>query len=141
MTKDQRMGINFPVAGPFKFSVANIADSQDGTAVVYDTQGNTPANMPLAGRVVAICARLNAAISAGTITVKVTIDGTEDTTNTCVISGTEQYEVTADFIDGLTEFDAEAVLGCVYDTDANVEANTVDLVVDVYVAFDDPDSM
>lgn len=141
MTKTQRMGISFPVVCLGPFQVANIADSQDGTAVPYATNGDSPANMPFAGRVVAICARLNAAITAGTITIKVTVGGTEDATNTCVISGTEQYEVTADFKNGLTEFDAEDVLGVVYDSDADVEANTVDLVVDVYVVFDDPDNI
>jgi hypothetical protein len=30
-------------------------------------------------------------------------------------------------------------MGVVYDSDGDVEANTVDLVVDVYVVFDDPD--
>jgi len=133
------MGIAFPVCGPYTFEVANIADSQDGTAVPYATNGDNAPNLPFDGRVVAICARLNAAITAGTITIKVTIDGTEDATNTCVIAGTEQYEVTADFLNGLTEFTAEQYMGVVYDSDGDVEANTVDLVVDVYVVFDDPD--
>lgn len=137
MATSQRMGLSFPVVHFGPFSLANVADSQDGTAVPYDTNGDDTAPMPFDGRVVGIAGRLNAALTAGTITLKVTVDGTEDATYTCVISGTEQAEMTSDGINGMTEFTADQRLGIVYDSDANVEPNTADLVVDLYVVFDD----
>ncbi len=141
MSSDQRIGSAFPVVHYGPFSLANLADSQDGTAIPYDTNGDDTAPMPADGHIVAISARLNAALTAGTITIKPTVDGTEDTDGSTVISGTEQTETESDFVNGLVEFDEGERLGTVYDSDADVEPNTVDIVVDVYVVFDLNDAL
>lgn len=136
MAKSERIGINKPVCA-FTFSVANIADSQDGTAVPVDANGNAVV-LPWDGYIVGMSVALNAAITAGIITIKATINGTEDA-NTAVLLNTTDTQFNSEEWGtlGQTAFTAGQYLGVVYDSDANVEANTVDLVVVVYVVFDD----
>lgn len=134
-TKGVRIGVSFPMAN-FKFSVANVLASQDGTAVPADANGDTVV-MPFDGYIVAMTGRLNAALSAGTVTVKSTVGGTEDATNTLGFSSTAQSDTVDDGQNGLASFSAGDALGVVYDSDASVSAETTDLVVEVFVIFDD----
>lgn len=136
MANDQRIGISNPVCA-FHFALADLADSQDGTNIPVNSD-NDEYVMPWNGHIVGISAALNAAMTAGVVTIKPAINGTEDADAQIQLK-TGSFQYVSDSWDrvGETDFSAGNRLSVVYDSDGDVEANTVDVVVTVFVVFDE----
>jgi hypothetical protein len=117
----------------YVFGQANVQDSQTNVQMVAaDPSGNDGYCSPFAGEVVGIGWNVSAAFSAGVLTVGASFNGTEDadtTTSVTMATVTSGYQKVNR---GKAAFAAGTVIGCEYTTDANVEANTVDLTVTIY---------
>lgn len=116
----------------YSFALADIQDSQTGTAVPI--LGGVVNNyiMPLGGYIVGYAINYSASLSAGSTDFDLLVAGTS--TLTIAADTTSTYAL----IPAPNEpFSAGQTLGVSYTTDANVEANTVDVVVDVFVVFRD----
>lgn len=114
----------------YSFALADIADSQTGTAVPILGGAVNRYIMPKAGSIVAYAINYSATLSAGSTDFDLLINGTS--TLTIAADTVSVYKV---LTEGVEPFSAGQTLGVSYTTDANVEANTVDVVVDVFVCF------
>lgn len=124
---------NMPTTSPiikFTFALADLADSQTGTAI--PAVGNIVPTylMPVAGFIVGYSINKSASHSAGSLDFDLTIGGTS--TLTIAADTTDVYKL----LEVPNEpFAAGAVLGVTYTSDGDLEANTVDVLIDVYVVF------
>jgi hypothetical protein len=116
----------------YSFAIANIQDSQTGTAVpILGGVVNTHI-MPLGGYIVGYAINYSASLSAGSTDFDLLVAGTS--TLTIAADTASAYAL----INVPNEpFSAGQTLGVSYTTDGDVEANTVDAVVDVFVVFRD----
>jgi hypothetical protein len=123
--------------GPFNDLA--VAASQSDAQLVLAGAGNDGVVMPKAGHVIGMLWALSAAASAGSLTIGVTIDGTEDTDTTqTVTTGVEGYP-TWMIGDNAPAFAAGEQIGAEITTDSSWNATTADLVVYLIVVFDDWD--
>jgi len=117
------------------FSYQNVGDSlTDENAVIAGTN-NEEMPVPRAGSLVGISARANVAITAGTITIEPTINGSEVSPSDLDLSldsgNRQDYATVAAGTTGFT-FSAGNFLGMHMTTDSSVEPNTVDIVITLY---------
>lgn len=127
----ERIGITHPTQR-YSFALANIADSQTGTAVPILGGVLNAYIMPLNGYIVGYAINYSATLSAGS------------TDFDLLVAGTSTLTIEADTVSVYKilrvpdePFAAGQTLAVSYTTDGNVEANTVDVVVDVFVVFRD----
>ena len=117
----------------YTFGVAILQDSQTNAQMVAaDPSGNDGYCSPFPGEVVGIGWNLSAAFSAGAFTVGASFNGTEDADTTTSVTMATVTSGYARIPRGKATFAANTVIGCEYTTDANVEANTVDVTVTIY---------
>lgn len=116
----------------FSFALANLADSQTATDIPIPGAVLNTYLMPYAGYVVAYAINKSAAHSAGSLDFDIEIGGTSTLT---IAADTESVYKALNVPD--EPFSAGDTLGVTYTSDANLEANTVDVQVDVYVVFRD----
>ena len=124
---------NIAIAQPmvaYNFAVANIADS--GTGTVVPILGGVVNNylMPRAGCIVGYAINYSASLSAGSTDFDILVAGS----STLTIAA-DTVSVSKILTEGQEPFRAGQTLGVTYTTDADVEANTVDVVVTVFVVF------
>jgi hypothetical protein len=136
MGKTERIGLAFPEHIQV-FSVADLLDSQDGTAVPIDANGNA-LTLLRDGWITGLTVALSAPLTGGAVTVKPAINGTEDADAAVVLDATNPQFNYEDFAPkGMTPFNAGDRLSCVYDSNADVEPNTGDLIAAVHFCYDD----
>jgi hypothetical protein len=124
---------NMPTSKPiikYSFALANLADSQTATAVPILGGVVNDYLMPLPGCIVGYSINKSASHSAGSLDFDLTVAGTS--TLTIEADTTDVYALIEW---GNEPFAAGDALGVTYTSDANLEANTVDAVVDVFVLF------
>lgn len=124
-----------PTSKPFikySFALADLADSQTGTAIPA-LGGVVPTYvMPLDGCIVGYSINKSASHSAGSLDFDLTVAGTS--TLTIAADTTDVYALIEY---GNEPFVAGQALGVTYTSDADLEANTVDVIIDVFVIFND----
>jgi hypothetical protein len=114
----------------YEFALANLADSQTATDVPA-LGGVVPTYLlPFDGYVVGYAINKSAAHSAGSVDFDIEIDGTSTLTIAADTASVYGSLETPD-----EPFNAGTTLGVTYTTDENVEANTVDVIVSVFVVF------
>jgi hypothetical protein len=116
----------------FEFALANLADSQTATVVPILGGVINTYLMPLAGCIVGYAINKSAAHSAGSLDFDLTLDGTSTLT---IEADTSSVYKTIEY--GNEPFGAGQTLGVTYTSDANLEANTVDVGVTIYVLFNE----
>lgn len=124
---------NMPTSKPiikFSFALADLADSQTGTAIPALGAVVPTYVMPLAGCIVGYSINKSASHSAGSLDFDLTVAGTS--TLTIAADTTDVYSLIEY---GNEPFAAGDALGVTYTSDGNLEANTVDVIIDVYVLF------
>lgn len=110
---------------------ASQTDVQLATAIGEGSQAVTGYTMPFDGEIVAICADLSAAGSAGSLTVGATVGGTEKADPT--LSITTETTKSDKALRGAAIFSAGDILGAEITTDGSWNGTTADLTVTVYV--------
>lgn len=125
----EKMPTSKPII-PYQFALADLADSQ--TATVVPTVGAVTNGyiLPLSGHIVGYAITKSAAHSAGSLDFDLTLDGTS--TLTIAADTASTYALIES---GNEPFAAGQVLTVTYTSDGNVEANTVDVTVTVFVVF------
>lgn len=129
----ERIAITQPTV-KYSFALANIADSQTGTAVPILGGVLNAYIMPLNGSIVGYAINYSASLSAGSTDFDLLVAGSS--TLTIEADTVSVYKIIPE---GVEPFAAGQTLAVSYTTDGNVEANTVDVVVDVFVVFKDFD--
>ena len=125
---------------PFVFVQDNVAASQTDVQLYIQEVAAAAAlvvdgiSMPWSGSVVGISADLSAAATAGSLTVGVTLDGTEDANSTQTI--TTAAAAYAVIPQGKIQFAAGQKLGVEITSSGTWNATTADLAVIVYVLLD-----
>jgi hypothetical protein len=118
----------------FSFMYTDVADSQTNKVTdVLGMAGNTEFTLPYGGSVIGVSVSSNAALAGGTVTVDPTINGTK-TGLTAVLDNAHQYNSATQDVNTDT-FAAGNRLGLKVTTDANVDPNTIDLVITVIVEY------
>lgn len=125
----------------YQFTVSDMAISQNDTAL-YRVAGSTSVHndvqgvvMPWGGSIVGVGVTLSANKTAGTLTFYASIGGAVTTFGATVANATSSASAVQKH--GITRFAAGAVLGVMYDSDANLlPAASADAAVDLYVVFD-----
>lgn len=113
------------------FAQANVAATQTDVQL-KDASGQVEGlTMPFDGEILAICADLSAAASAGELSVGATINGTEQTPST--LSFTTQTARSAKVARAGARFVAGDKLGVEVTTSGTWDGTTADLTVVVYV--------
>ncbi len=139
----EKIGVQHPLV-PFLFSKKQLAASQNGVACyVIETQATTGynavigAHMPWGGSIVGMGARLSAAAGAGSLTLDATINTTASGDATQQVAITTQAGGFVRMEAGKRKFAAGDALGVKFTTDGSWNGTTSDLVVILYVLFDD----
>jgi len=116
----------------------NISASQTNAQLVLGAAADHDGVlMPLAGYVVGIAIQLNAAATAGSLTVGVSVDGTEDADTTQTITtGQEAYALFPIASGVAPRFAAGQQIGVEVTTSADWDGTTADLAVWVYVVLE-----
>jgi hypothetical protein len=125
----ERMPTSKPII-KYSFALANLADSQTATAVPILGGVLNEHLMPLSGCIVGYSINKTASHSAGSLDFDLTVAGT----STLTIAA-DTTDVSALIEWGNEPFSAGDALGVTYTSDDSLEANTVDVVVDVFVLF------
>ncbi len=133
----------------FGFSIVNIADSQTAQALATNVNSATSGSLavtgfvaPLAGWIVGITVQTNENKTAGVLTFAPTIAGTALASGTGLSavalanSAAKAYSWIGANVPG-TQFAAGDLIGCKYTTDANLEPNTIDAFIEVFVIYKD----
>ena len=110
---------------------ASQTDVQLPVAIGEASQAVTGYTMPFDGEIVAICADLSAAATAGSLTVGPTVGGTEKTDPT--LSITTETTKRDKALRSVAAFSAGDILGAEITSDASWDGTTADLAVTVYV--------
>ena len=113
-----------------KFFLANVPASQTDVQLKESAGQVDGLSMPFDGEILAICADLSAAASAGTLSVGATINGTEDADTTQSI--TTATAAVAKVARGKASFVAGDKLGVEITTSGTWNGTTADLAVIVY---------
>ena len=132
----------------YMFGLHNVAASTAATAlntvVTPATSGSLSIvsySMPWAGWIIAVTSELQAACTAGTLTITPTISGTSITATNFIqvfnAAGQRAVKPAAPITDSAPYFAAASYLGCKYATNSSfLPDGSADLLVHVYVAFD-----
>jgi len=124
---------DFPYAQPYQFMQSDVAANQTAVALdVLGLSGNTEYTMDLAGSVIGISIAGNAARSAGTLTVDVTINGTATGLQAILNETNTTYHYATQVMETDT-FSAGNRLGVDITTDGSWAPVTADIVVTVIV--------
>ena len=121
--------------GPF--IDADVAASQTNAQLVLVGVANDGIVMPAAGWVVGILGTLDAAGSAGTLTVGPTIDGTEQADLTQTITTQTEFREVMSPEDGAPRFAAGQQIGVEITSDGSWNGTTSDLAAFVLVQLED----
>lgn len=113
------------------FFLANVPASQTDVQLKECSNQVDGLSMPFDGEILAICADLSSAASAGTLSVGATLNGTEDSDTTIAI--TTETAKTQKIMRGKAAFVAGDKLGVEITSSATWNGTTADLVVVVYV--------
>lgn len=113
------------------FHQANVAASQTNVQLKDASSQVEGLTMPFDGEILAICADLSAAASAGTLTVGATIGGTEQAVS--ALSFTTETALSAKVARAGARFVAGDKLGVEITTSGTWNGTTADLAVVVYV--------
>jgi hypothetical protein len=113
-----------------KFFQANVAASQTDVQLKESSGQVEGLSMPFAGEILAICADLSAAGTAGTLSFGATVNGTEDADTTQSI--TTATAAVAKVARGKASFVAGDKLGVEITTSGTWNGTTADLAVIVY---------
>lgn len=119
----------------FHFSLANLAVSQTDTAVPIPGAVTERYAMPKGGYIVGYSAHLTAAITAGSLDIDITINTTSTKTIAIDTAATTEFGDTVEVPN--EPFSALDTLGVDYTSDASLAPVTSDLVVTVFVMFED----
>jgi len=132
----ERIAVKNPVCilGPFVDDAT--AASQTNAQLTLAPVTNDGIVMPQAGYVIGIAGTLTGAATAGSLTVGVSIDGTEDTDTTQTITTATEFYASFKTDDEAVSFDAGEQIGVEITTDADWDATTEDLAVYVFVVFE-----
>ena len=128
---------NQVILGPFGDD--GVAASQSNAQLTLLPLTNDGVVMPKAGYVVGIAWTLTAAATAGSLTIGVSIDGTENTDTTQTVSTAQEGYASWRSGDVAPRFAAGEQIGVEITTDASWDATTADLAVWVFVVFEDWD--
>lgn len=123
---------DFPSARAYHFWQQNVLASQSDVAIKASISTNNEYTMELEGSIIGIAVASNAARSAGTLTVDVTINGSA-TGLQAVLDGTNTTYHYATQIPETDTFSAGDRLGVDYTTDGSWAPTTADIVVTVTV--------
>jgi hypothetical protein len=126
---------------PIQFSDENIVTNQSNTDITMLGAGNTLFVPPKAGSIVAISARLTAAVTAGTLTIKAHKDGTELTESGAPVltmtSASNSQEGNSSCNQGVARFAANQGVGLSYTSTTDMApTNTNDVDAWLFVALD-----
>lgn len=136
----ESIAVKNPVAILGSFYDADVAASQ--TDAQLKLAGSASAEgivMPKAGYVIGLTGTLSAAATAGSLTVGVSIDGTEETTTTQTVTTGQEISATFDTIGHAIRFEAGEQVGVEITTSADWDATTADLDAQVWVVFENWD--
>lgn len=135
----ENIAVRNPVVCLTGFGQVDVAASQtDAQLTLWDASVDGIV-MPKAGYVIGLGGTLSAAASAGSMTVGVTIDGTEDTDTTQTITTAAEFYDTFKTGDEAVRFAAGEQIGVEITTDGSWNATTSELAAQVYVVFEDWD--
>jgi hypothetical protein len=137
MLLQEPIATSSPVACLGSFYDADVAADQTNVQLLLaGSAANDGVVMPKAGYIIGLTGSLSAAASAGSLTVGVTVDGTELASTTQTV--TTGQEVRATFAtDPARRVEAGAQIGVEITTDGSWNGTTADLDVQVWVVFDD----
>lgn len=133
----ENIAVKNPVACIPGFYDANVDASQTNVQLLLAGSGvGDGVVMPANGYVIGLTGTLSAAASAGSLTVGVTIDGTEVAVTTQTV--TTGQEIRAQFTTGgdKVRFSAGQQLGVEITTDGSWNGTTADLDVQIWVVFE-----
>lgn len=123
----ERIAITHPTIA-LQFALADLADSQTGTAVPILGAVVATYKMPCAGYIVGYAINKSASHSAGSLDFDLTVNGTSTLTIAADTASTSALLNAPD-----EPFAAGDTIGVTYTSDGDLEANTVDVGVTVYV--------
>lgn len=117
------------------FALANLAASETGTAVpVLGGVVNTAA-VPKGGAVVGYGIQLSETVTAGSLDIDITVDGTSVQTIAADVASTTEFGGTIEFNNAA--FSALDSIGVTYTTDGSFTPATADIGVTVYIMMED----
>lgn len=133
----ERIAVTYPTIAIGPFADDGVAASQSNVQLtIAGALANDGVVMPRPGWVVGMSIDLSAAASAGSMTVGVTVNGTENASTTQTITtATEAYPRWSPR-DVAPRFAAGDNIGVEITTDSSWNATTADLVVYLYVVFE-----
>lgn len=127
----EKIAIRHNVA-TYEFALANLADSQTNTDVPIVGGVVATYLMPFKGHIIGYSINKSAAHSAGSLDFDLNINGSS--VLTIAADTTSTYDT---FETGTYQFSAGQTLGVDYTSDENLEANSVDVGVTLFVVFED----
>jgi len=135
----EAIAVKNPVCCFGPFTDENVAASQTDAQLVL-LAGLDGVVMPKAGYVIGMTGSLSAAATAGSLTVGVSIDGTEDSDTTQTVTTGQEINATFKVDDGI-RFTAGQQIGVEITTSSDPawDGTTADLAVWVWVVFEDWD--
>lgn len=134
MSVQEQIAISRPTVA-YQFALANLAATQTGTAIPIPGGVIATYLLPNAGYVVGYAANLSAAFTAGSADIDITINGTSIRTIAIDTASTTKYAARFPIPDEF--FAASSTLGVTYTTDGSADPITSDIVVTVFVVFED----
>ena len=133
----EKIAIRHPMVCIGPFVDQNVDASQTDADLTIAGGDHTGVLMPQSGSIVGMSVLLNAAGSAGELTVGASIDGTEDSGTTQTITTAVEAIPTFVVDSDAPRFDAGEQIGAQITTDASWNGTTADLVVWLWVVYDD----
>lgn len=133
----ENIAIRNPVACIPGFYDTDVAASQTNVQLLLAGSGaGDGVVMPCDGYVIGITGSLSAAASAGSLTVGVSIDGTEDADTTQTITTAQEIRALFSTTAEKVRFTAGQQVGVEITTDGDWNATTADLDVQLWVVFE-----
>jgi len=132
----ERIAVTHNQVGLGPFGDAGVAASQSDVQLALLPLGNTGIVMPKAGYVVGTGWTLSAAATAGSLTIGVSVDGTEEAATTQVVSTASAGYDSWKSNGAAPRFAAGQQVGVQITTDGDWDATAADLAVFVYVVFE-----
>jgi len=131
----EAIAVKNPVVAVGPLSASNLAASQSDVQLALPA-GNTGIVMPCGGYVIGFSWKQSAAASAGSMTIGVTIDGTEKAATTQTVTTAVEGRPTFKTDAGAPRFAAGEEVGLEFTTDASWNATTADLDAVLFVVFE-----
>ncbi len=134
----EKIAIRHNVVALPAFIDQNVAASQTDAQLTVGAAADQDGVLALkGGYVIGMSVQLNAAATAGTLTVGVSIDGTEDANTTQSITTGQEVMALFEIGDDAPRFEAGEQIGVEITTGATWDGTTADLMVVVYVLYED----